>query len=142
MEFTTSLAVPWVIPTLLVIHIIAIAGIIGSALVSNLRLAGVLAGDMEVGAVLRRYRPWLWGALTVSLLTGLIMAFARSDRLIGNPVFGAKVALLLAAIVMTLLAPRLHPSTTKPMAWMSMALWVAVIACGHWVAHAGLKGAS
>lgn len=132
MELTASLALPWVIPTLLVIHIIAIAFILGSSLVSNLRLAGILAGDVEVDAVLRRYRPWLWGALTISLMTGLIMAAARPDRLLGNPVFGAKLILLLAAIVTTTLASRLP----KPLAWVSLCLWVAVVVCGHWVAYA------
>ncbi len=132
MEFTAPLAAPWVIPTLLVIHLIAIAFIVGSALVSNLRLAGVLADNVEVGTVLRRYRPWLWGALTAALLSGLIMAIARPDRLLGNPVFGAKLVLLLAAMVMTLMASRLP----KPLAWMSLGLWIAVIVCGRWVAHA------
>lgn len=132
MEITAPLALPWVIPTLLVIHLIAITFIIGSALVSNLWLAGVLAGDVELGTVLRRYRPWLWAALTVAVLSGLTMAVARPDRLLGNPVFGAKLVLLLAAILMTLLASRLP----KPLAWVSLCLWIAVVVCGHWAAYA------
>lgn len=128
---------PWVIPMVQVIHLIAIALIIGSALVSNLRLAGILASDVEVGPVLRRHLPWLWAALALSLLTGLIMATGRPDRLIGNPVFAVKLVLLPMAALVTILLPRLYPKgSAKMLALASLSLWIAVIACGHWVAYA------
>lgn len=50
-----------IIPTVQSIHILAIAIVVGSALVSDLRLAGVLATDETPATVVRRYLPGCGG---------------------------------------------------------------------------------
>jgi hypothetical protein len=146
--FSTALRkVDWVIPALQCIHILAIAVLIGSALVSDLRLAGVLARDETPAIVVRRYLPWMWAALAVLLLTGLLMVAAEPDRTIANTVFWSKMALVLGAFVLTLFfkKPLLDPDFRaehigwskfiKPTAWISLAAWIAVIFCGRWIAY-------
>ena len=78
-----------IIPTTQSIHILAIAVVIGSALVTDLRLAGVLAIDETPQTVVRRYLPWMWAALVVLSATGATLAVAEPNRVLVNPVFSS-----------------------------------------------------
>jgi hypothetical protein len=138
--------VRWVIPTVQSIHIVAIAAVIGSALISDLRIAGVLATDETPRTVVRRYLPWMWGALLVLLFSGLILAMGEPDRVLANRIFWIKMALVLVAFALTILFRRPLLRTDVPwqaspgaavklLAWTSLALWVAVIFCGRWIAY-------
>ncbi|BAV63339.1 DUF6644 family protein [Sphingobium cloacae] len=137
----------WVIPTVQSIHILAIGVIVGSAIVSDLRLAGVIATDESPRAVARRYLPWMWTALVVLLTTGLILVVAEPGRTLGNTIFWLKMALVLFAFVLTLMfrKPLLDPAfehdrahwqaIAKPAAWISLVVWIVVIFCGRWIAY-------
>jgi hypothetical protein len=137
-----------VIPTTQCIHIVAIAVVVGSALVTDLRLAGVLATDETPQTVVRRYLPWMWAAMAILLATGTILAVGEPNRVLANAVFWAKMALVALAFGLTLMFryPLLHPqfrleharwaALVKPMAWVSLLVWVAVIFCGRWIAYA------
>jgi hypothetical protein len=138
----------WIIPTTQSIHIVAIAVVVGSAVVTDLRLAGVLATDETPQTVVRRYLPWMWAALAVLLTTGVIMAVGEPNRVLANRVFWTKMALVACAFGLTLLFryPVLHPqfrleharwaALAKPLAWVSLLVWIAVIFCGRWIAYA------
>jgi len=140
--------ITWIIPAVQSIHIIAIAVVIGAAIVMDLRLAGVLATDETPQYVVRRHLPWMWSALGLLLATGLVLGIGEPYRVLTNPVFWTKMALVLSGFVLTLLFryPVLHPDyrieharmarLVKPMAWASLAIWVAVVFCGRWIAYA------
>jgi hypothetical protein len=137
----------WIIPTLQSAHILSIAVIAGSALVSDLRLAGVLAADVPPSAIVRRYLPWMWWALVVLLLTGSLLIVAEPGRTLGNSIFWIKMGLVAFAFSLTLAfrRPLLDPgfaldqarwrAMVKPAAWLSLTIWVAVIFCGRWIAY-------
>ncbi|MDB5675309.1 MAG: hypothetical protein JWM65_2291 [Sphingomonas bacterium] len=137
----------WVIPTVQSIHILAIATLIGSALVTDLRLAGVLAVEETPRVVATRYMKWLWAALVVLLVTGLVMLIGEPDRVLANQIFWLKMALVLVATVMTVLfrLPLLREGfsldhaywtrATVPLAWLSLLIWIGVIFCGRWIAY-------
>jgi hypothetical protein len=137
-----------IIPTIQSIHILAIAVVVGSALVTDLRLAGVLAIDETPRTVVRRYLPWMWAAIAVLLATGATMAVGEPNRVLENPMFWTKMALVVLAFALTLLFryPFLHPQfqlkhphwagLAQPMAWVSLMVWIAVIFCGRWIAYA------
>lgn len=140
--------ITWIIPLIQSLHILAIAALFGSALVSDLRLAGVLATQETPRTVVKRYLPWMWWALVALLVTGTVMTVAEPNRVLNNWVFWTKMALILSAFVLTLLFryPILHPEfrleharwavLVKPMAWISLAIWIVVIFCGRWIAYA------
>jgi len=133
----------WVIPTVQSIHIIAITVLFGSALVSDLRLAGVLASDEPLRGVVRRYYPWMRNALIVLLMTGLLMIIAEPDRVLVNTTFWLKMALVVTAFGLTLWLRRPllrapdngDPRPIKALAWLSIGLWCVVIICGRWIAY-------
>ena len=146
--FSTSLReTDWIIPTIQSVHIVAISVVVGSALVSDLRLAGVLATDEKPAAIVRRYLPWMWAALIILLITGIGMLLAEPERTLTNAVFWTKMGLVLFAFALTLFfrKPLLDPafrveharwvSMVRPAAWVSLAVWIAVIFCGRWIAY-------
>lgn len=137
----------WIIPAVQSIHIAAIAIVVGSALVSDLRVAGVLARDVAPNVVVRRYLRWMWSALLVLLLTGSVMAVGEPDRVLSNSTFWLKMGLVVVGCLLTWIfrRPLLDPdfaieharwrSALKPAAWGSLAIWVGVIFCGRWIAY-------
>lgn len=139
--------VSWIVPAVQSIHIIAIAAVVGAAIVMDLRLAGVLATDETPQTVVRRHLPWMWFGLAFLLMSGLILGVGEPDRVLMNEVFWIKMALVLTGFIITLLFryPILHPEyraehaqmamLVKPMAWASLAIWVAIVFCGRWIAY-------
>src|SRR3954466_8217867 len=59
----------WVVPLVQTIHILAIAAVMGSALMIVLRLSGVAWRDQPVASVYGRFRPVIWWALPLLLAT-------------------------------------------------------------------------
>lgn len=136
--------IAWIIPTVQTIHILAIAILVGAALVSNLRLAGILATDETQATIVRRYLPWMSPALIVLLATGLLLVVAEPGRTLGNTVFWVKMLLVVSGFVLTrgLQKPLLSEASSggvtavaRPAAWMSLAVWGAVIFCGRFIAY-------
>lgn len=140
--------ITWLIPGIQSVHILAIGILVGSALVMELRLAGLLATDENPGTVIRRHLPWLWGALGVLLLTGTTLGIAEPARVLGNSIFWWKMIAVAGAFVVTLLLrrPLLRPDLVleqaawrvaiKPSAWLLLGAWIFAIYCGRWIAYA------
>jgi hypothetical protein len=139
----------WVVPGVQAIHICAISVVVGAALVSELRLVGVIATDETPAAVIKRYLPWMWRALVVLLLSGLILVWGEPDRTLLNWMFWLKMSMVLIGFVLSLLfrRPLLDPELNtqhaartwliKPVALLSLCLWIAVVFSGRWIAYAG-----
>jgi hypothetical protein len=138
----------WVVPSVQAIHICAIAVVVGSALVSELRLVGMIATDEAPTAVIKRYLPWMWGALVVLLLTGLILLWGEPERTLLSRMFWLKMSMVFIGFVLTVLfrKPLLDPEfnrqhagrawSIKPVAWLSLFIWIAVVCSGRWIAYA------
>jgi hypothetical protein len=135
--------ISWVVPVVQSIHIIAIAVVVGCALVTELRIVGIVAPDESMEVVAQRYLPWMWRALAVLLATGLVMIIGEPERTLGNVTFWIKMTLVLAGVLASLglRKPLLRPANaagkapTRTLAWTLLALWVAVIFCGRWIAY-------
>lgn len=139
----------WIIPTIQSIHILAICVVISSALMINLRLVGIVGRADPVAGFARRYLPWTGTALIVLLLTGMILIVGEPDRTLGNSIFWSKMALVAGGLILTLVFSM--PLRKNPVFWegagvavsakllgaVSLAVWIAVIFCGRWIAYAG-----
>jgi hypothetical protein len=139
---------PWIVPSVQTVHILAIAMVIASAFMLNLRLLGVVGLDQPVTRVSARFLPVIWWALPVLLVTGAIMIIGEPARALKNPIFQLKMALLIAAMATTALyqfgfdynGPR-HDSSQSSrtrlflIAVPSIALWTAIVFCGRWIAY-------
>jgi len=140
--------VGWIIPVLQIIHILAISSVISSVFLLNLRLIGIWGGDEAPDAASRRLLPFIWWPLPILLVTGALLITAEPARSLENPSFALKMALLAAAIGLTLLSQRLYartparPRTLQPASMAarglgvaSIAAWVGIVLAGRWIAY-------
>ena len=121
----------WVVPAVQTIHILAIAAVMSSVLMLDLRLLGVVGTDQPLARVTSRFRPVIWWTLPVLLATGAVMIIGEPARSLANPVFQLKMLLLLAAIAVTVAfheGPRI-------IAVLSLALWIGIVFAGRWIAY-------
>ena len=134
--------VAWIIPTAQIIHILSIAAVMTSAFLLNARLAGLFDRDQPLPAVARRFLPVIWWALPVLLLSGLVMIVGEPARSLKNPVFQAKVLLILLALAhLALFRRRIAGEGAAaggyllPIVLPSLAIWLAIVFCGRWIAY-------
>lgn len=137
----------WVVPTVQAVHICAIAVLVAGALVSELRMVGVFATDEAASAIVKRHLPWMWSALLVLLLSGLLLVWGEPERSLANRTFWVKMALVFSGFTLSVLfrRPLLQPDfdlraganewLIKPVAWVSLFIWVAVVCAGRWIAY-------
>lgn len=133
----------WIVPTVQAVHICAITVVVGSALVTELRIAGVIAPDESLNVVAQRYLPWMWRALAVLLATGLVMVVGEPERVLGNGTFWLKMILVTLGVLLSVLLRRPllrsaqagHRQPNKALAWVLLILWVTVIFCGRFIAY-------
>jgi hypothetical protein len=138
----------WVVPTVQTVHILAIAVVASSALMIDLRLIGVFWANRPMSEVSSRFLPLVWWPLIILLATGAIMIIGEPARSLKNPAFQLKMALLIAALIVTGLfqllqrrnagfgdlrsGPRAAAATV---AVVSMLLWSSIIFAGRWIAY-------
>jgi hypothetical protein len=138
----------WVVPLVQTIHILSIAAVVSAALMIDLRALGALGRDQSVAGVSRRFQPVIWRALPILLLTGLILIVGEPTRSLENPVFGLKMALLAAAIAVTLAhqlplrkdaaywdRPGLRRGAMRLIAALSLLSWSGIVFAGRWIAY-------
>lgn len=136
--------VGWIIPTVQTIHILAIAAVVGSMVLLDLRVLGIAARAQSLSSVSHRLLPWVWRALIVLLLSGLVMVTGEPGRSLVNTIFQVKMALVMLAAVLTFFLQRdlyAHAASdaasagAKTIAAFSLALWVAIVFAGRWIAY-------
>ena len=144
----TIQSVEWIIPAVQSVHILAIAIVMSSVIMVDLRLMGLLGHSQSITGMARRFIPWVWWALVVLLLTGLVLITAEPRRDLLNPVFQTKMALVVVAIVVTAIFQEtvrrnmefwdLSPGK-RAGAWatavVSLLVWTAIVGCGRWIAY-------
>ena len=141
--------VAWIVPTVQTVHILAVAMIMSSVAMIDLRIFGMAGGRTTISDTARRYVPWVWGALAVLTITGAILVVGEPDRSITNAVFQLKMLMLIVAVGVTAvfqitvrrnarfwdLEPA-HGRYAKVFALATFALWLAIAVAGRWIAYA------
>jgi uncharacterized membrane protein len=138
----------WLIALLQAIHILAIAMVLSSVAMIELRILGVTRSQsMTVTA--RRFMPWIWTGLVVLASTGIVLIIAEPKRTLDNNLaFDIKMLMLAAAIAVTLafqasLSRHLvlwedRPQKRKLLsafAACTLVLWCAIAVAGRWIAY-------
>lgn len=122
----------WVIPTIQSVHILAICGVFGAALMIDLRMLGWTWRDQTVPETIARFGPWLWGALCVLLATGALMIVGEPPRELLAISFWIKMALLIVAAAGQAALGR-RPA--KAFAGALLVVWVCVVVLGRLIAY-------
>jgi uncharacterized membrane protein len=139
----------WIVPAVQTVHIIAVAAVMSSVLMIDLRLIGLGARDQSIAAVARRFLPFIWWPLPILLLSGATLIIAEPARSLQNPVFLLKMVLLVLAVAITLLCQlplrkdaafwelsAARRRVARLIALLSLPLWVCIIFAGRWIAYA------
>ena len=118
------------------LHLVALAMLGGTVLVSDLRLLGVLLSDVSSESVVNNMDRWFSVALIVIALSGVFMSSAVAIKLYYNELFWAKMIGLFfgAAFVYFIRRPLLrHPHNAinvwslRLIAISSMIMWRSLI---------------
>lgn len=133
----------WMFPTIETIHVIAIATVIGTIVMVDLRLVGVASKERPVSALTHELLPWTWGAFAVALASGLLLFTSRAADYMAVPAFIIKFAVMAVAAANMLV---FHFTTYRSVsAWdlgrpvtaarvaggLSLLLWAVVVICGR-----------
>ena len=140
--------VPGLPPIAQSIHILAIAVIMASAVMVNLRVLGLAVPSQSPSEMIRRLLPWTFWALPVNLITGGLFVVARPNRYFYNPVaewkFQMLVPVVLLAVVLYWINAREHGyweasagrrTAARVIAGVSLLLWLGIVLAGRWIAY-------
>ena len=143
----TVQSVEWVIPLLQSVHILMIGVVFVSTLVVALRVLGRMRTDETLALVWGRFGPWIWTALVVMAVTGLLLVIGEPVRQVTALSFWLKMLLIVVAVVGTAWYSRSFkiaaaagpasavPGGAKAAAVASIALWLAIIFLGRAIAY-------
>ena len=139
---------PWAYPTVETLHLVSIALLFGSIIVVDVRVLGI-SKNISMRQLARHALPWTVLAFFGAAATGSLLFTAHAADLIGNRTFLIKLCLISVAgmnAAMFHTGPYVHvanwdiglpaPASARAMAAVSIATWIAVIACGRWIAYA------
>jgi len=138
----------WVIPAVQTAHIVAVASVVSSMLMVDLRLLGMRASEQSLAGIVRRFLPFVWWPLAVLMLTGAVLIVAEPSRALQNPVFLLKMTLLLLAATIAFICQwplrrdagyweqsPARRTTARLLALASLPLWVGIVFAGRWIAY-------
>ena len=126
-------------PALETLHIVGIALVFGTLWIVDLAILGRLRG-LDVQLLARRVLPWTLAGFLLAALSGLTMFVTAVGDLIANPAFVLKMTLLFVAATNAGILHARGPidssnRLTRIQAVLSVLIWLAVIACGRWIAY-------
>ncbi|MBL0418947.1 hypothetical protein JI739_01185 [Ramlibacter sp. AW1] len=130
---------PWAYPALEVVHITGIALLVGNLVLLELRVFGQGA-SLPVHALARLSVSLSLAGFALAAASGLLMFSSQPAELLANGAFRLKMLLLAAAACNAAVfhlrrsLERLDAGARMLMV-VSTLIWLAVIACGRWIAY-------
>ena len=124
------------------LHLMSLALLGGTVLVTDLRLLNIVLKDVPSEIVVDQAHKWFKVALAVILATGIFMAAAVAMRMYYNQFYWAKMTALLVGIIFVFAVKRpllmrphdsIDPLVKKLIATASMIIWFSVAATGRWI---------
>lgn len=140
-------------PIVETLHVLAIALVVGSIAVVDLRLLGIASRDRPYGEVARDVLPVTWLAFGVAVVSGILMFVSNAPTYAHNPYFQAKlVCLALAGLNMAIFQSFTGrdsrpweqtlptPVAARAAAALSLLLWTLIVTAGRWIGFTMLAG--
>jgi hypothetical protein len=131
----------WAFPLAECFHIPAFALSIGTIALVDLRLLGVALRGESPAKLLRDTEPWTLIGLVIVIFSGALLFLSQTQIYLVNSSFYFKIGCLLVAIVYNFTIHRkvasstdVSPGVAKLVAIVSLALWVAVVFGGIFIA--------
>lgn len=132
----------WLFPVIEAIHLLALSVLGGAVLIVDLRMLGFGLKNRAVAQIARNAKPWLIGALTGLIATGIPLFLSEPTKCYYSPAFWVKMNTLAIALIFTF-AIRNRVALSEPVrntarrqmlvGALSIALWLTVAAAGRWI---------
>ena len=132
----------WSFPTILFFHAVGMGLSAGSMFVVGLRLVGV-ARPLPVSSMRVLFRIFWWG-FALNLITGSLLFAAHATITGRQPIYYAKLALIGVGVAIAFPLQKftdseasdgMIPASVRGIAALSLAVWVAVITTGRFIAY-------
>ena len=140
-------------PIIETLHVLAIALVVGSIAIVDLRLLGVASRDRAYSRVAGDVLPVTWLAFALAVLSGILMFVSNAPTYAHNPYFRAKlVCLALAGLNMAVFQGITGrdsgpwdrslptPPAVRVAAVLSLVLWTLIVTAGRWIGFTMLAG--
>ena len=134
----------WAYPTVLTLHTVGLAIVVGASTVVDLRLLGY-ARRIRLSSLVPLFRLMVV-AFALNAATGIMLFMADATRKSKQPVFFVKLVLIFAALWCTMQAWKVvrtndgrgddHvPARAHHLAWITLLLWIGAITAGRLMAY-------
>ncbi len=136
----------WLFPGIESVHVLAIALVVGSITMVDLRLLDINLRERPVGELIAEVLPWTWTSFAVAVCSGALLFSSNATKYWGTVPFRAKMVLLtLAGINMLVYHATIHrsvgvwgrrpptPRAAKISGGVSLGLWIGVVTLGRWI---------
>ena len=138
----------WFVPLEQTVHIIAIAILLTTVYVIGFRLIGITRGAQPLARLAARSAPWIWTALSVLLVSGILLTVTEPARELLNWVFRVKMLMvLILAVILWIVLSRIgrNPQywTESPMRRRAaraigivfIIVGAGIVTAGRWIAY-------
>jgi hypothetical protein len=133
---TTVRDTVWAFPLIETFHLLALAVLLGTVLMVNLRVFGLGKRYLSAAQMARQLKPWMLASLIVLIVSGVPMAFSEPMKCFESVSFPVKMGLIVAGILFQFTVHRrwlmvdAPPWKIKVAAVCSLLIWTAVGAAG------------
>jgi hypothetical protein len=138
----------WVFPVIESIHTLGIVLVVGTVLMFDLRLLGVIMKREPVSRIGHQVLPWTWTGFAIMFITGVLLSIAESATNYFNIAFRMKLILLLLVGLNPLIfhltiyrsvntwdLANVTPLRARAAAVSSIVLWTGIIIAGRMIAY-------
>jgi hypothetical protein len=143
---TTVSQSTWLFPAIETVHVIALALVVGSIAVLDLRLLDRTWRVRAITELTQDVLPWTWASFAVAATSGFLMFASAATKYAADTPFRIKMVLLLLAGANMLAFHRFTyrnvaawdvnaptPPAAKLAGGLSLLFWIGVVTCGRWV---------
>jgi uncharacterized membrane protein len=137
----------WAFTTVEVVHVFAIAMVISTIMIVDLRLLGFASRKRPVAELSRQVLPFTWAAFVLAVIAGSLLFISRATEYFVNPMFWIKMVLIVIVGINMMvfefitvrgvqewnLSPA-PPQAARLAGGISIACWVLVLVCGRLIA--------
>ena len=133
---------------ILAAHVLTLTVFLGTAIIVDLRLLGLVMTRVPVSQILSRLLPWTTGGFAVMVASGSLMFYASPADKFVNLFFRAKMAMLvLAGLAVWIFIRTVHrsigrwdndpvpPRAARLAGGLTLLLWVAILVTGRMIPY-------
>ncbi len=129
----------WMAATTEILHYFSMFILVGSMVIVDLRVLGLVARRQDAAQLAERLFPWIWISLALNFLTGFLMFAGSAVSYYRNDVFYDKIGIIVLAIIVNIFVQKkvrkwdqlpAMPAWAKLIAVVSIGLWIGAIIAG------------